>query len=63
MKPAPLTLALSPDQAAAALSVGRTFFDEQIAPELRWIRRGRRKLVAVRELERWLDANAAMTLD
>jgi len=52
-------LALSPEGAAAALSVGRTFFDEQIAPELRWVRRGRRKFVAVSELERWLEESAA----
>jgi hypothetical protein len=51
-------LALAPHQAAAALSLGRTFFDEQVAPELRWVRRGRRKFVSVRELERWLEENS-----
>jgi hypothetical protein len=56
--PPPPRLALSPDEACAALSVGRTFFDEQIAPELRWVRRGRRKFVSVRELERWLEENS-----
>lgn len=57
------TLALSPDAAAAALGVSRTFLDEQIAHELRWVRRGRRKLVSVRELERWLESNAALTIE
>jgi hypothetical protein len=57
-KPPTPRLALSPDEACAALSVGRTFFDEQIAPELRWVRRGRRKLVSARELERWLEENS-----
>lgn len=60
--PAAPILALSPDEAAAALSVSRDFFDKHIAPELRIARRGRRKLIAVRELERWLDRAAALTL-
>lgn len=56
-------LALSPDEAAASLGVSRDFLDEHIAGELRWVRRGRRKFVAVRELERWLDQAAARTLE
>src|SRR5688572_28577762 len=47
-------LALSPDEAAVALGVSRDFFDQHIAHELRVVRRGRRRLVAVAELERWL---------
>jgi hypothetical protein len=57
-----LRLALSPDQAAAAISVSRDFFDEHVMPELRIVRRGRRRLIPVRELERWLDREAARTL-
>jgi excisionase family DNA binding protein len=56
-------LALSPDEAAEALGVSRDYLDEHIAPELRWVRRGRRKLVAVAELERWLAAAAALTVE
>jgi excisionase family DNA binding protein len=56
-------LALSPDEAAAALGVSRDYLDELIADELRWVRRGRRKLVAVRELEAWLERAAARTID
>jgi excisionase family DNA binding protein len=56
-------LALSPAQAAEALSVSRDFFDEHIRHELRVVRRGRKILVPVRELERWLERNAAQTLD
>ena len=56
-------LALSPDEAAAALGVSRDFFDEHIAPELRIVRRGRRRLVPVRELERWLDLSASRAYD
>jgi hypothetical protein len=55
-------LALSPDEAVKALGVSRDYLDEHISPELRWVRRGRRKLVAVSELERWLAESAARTL-
>jgi excisionase family DNA binding protein len=51
-------LALSPEEAAATLGVSRDFFDEHVMPELRIVRRGRRRLVPVRELERWLDEEA-----
>jgi len=51
-------LALSLDEAAAALGVSRAFFDTYIAPGLPLVRRGRRKLVAVRELNRWLENSA-----
>ncbi len=55
-------VALTPPEAAAALGVGVTFFDEQVAPELRLIRRGRKRLVPVRELERWADENAELAM-
>ncbi len=55
-------LAYSPDEAAASLGVSRDFLDEHVAAELRWVRRGRRKLVAISELERWLVESAARTL-
>jgi excisionase family DNA binding protein len=55
-------LALSPDEAAAALGVSRDHLDRHIAHELRWIRKGRRKLVAVVEVQAWLDRSAARTL-
>lgn len=53
---------LRPEEAAHALGVSRDFFDETIAPELRVIRRGRLKLYAVAELERWAEANAERVL-
>jgi len=56
-------LALSPTEAAEALGVSRDFLDEHIAPELRIVRRGRRKLIAIRELERWLSEQAGLTLE
>jgi hypothetical protein len=56
-------LALAPGEAATSLGVSRDFFDKHISPELRWVRRGRLKLVSVAELERWLQHAAAKTLD
>jgi hypothetical protein len=47
-------IALTPPEAAAAIGVGPDFFDENVAPELRLIRRGRKRLVPVIELERWV---------
>jgi excisionase family DNA binding protein len=55
-------LALKPDEAAESLGVSRDYFDEHIGPELRWVRRGRRKLVSIAELSRWLEESSARTL-
>lgn len=55
-------LALSPIEAAIALGVSRDFFDQHLLPELRIVRRGRRRLIPVRELERWLDQHATTAL-
>lgn len=53
-------LAISPDEAAAVLGVSRDYFDEHVIDELRIVRRGRRILVSVVELERWLDRASAL---
>ncbi len=53
----PGRLALSPPEAARALGVGLTTFGATILPELRAIRHGRRILIPVAELTRWLDRN------
>ena len=55
-------LALPPTGAAQALGVSADFFREHILGELRVVRRGRKVLVPVRELERWLEESAAWTL-
>lgn len=62
-KVAPPRLALTAMEAPAALGVSHDYFLEYVAHELRWIRRGRKKLVSVAELQRWLDANAARTVE
>jgi hypothetical protein len=51
-------VALTPPEAAAALGVGLTFFDESIAPDLRCVRRGRKRLYGVADLERWFAESA-----
>lgn len=56
-------LALSKSEAAEALGVSVDFLEAHILHELRIVRRGRRRLIPVRELERWLDENAARTLE
>ena len=58
-----LRLALTRAEAAAAIGVSLDSFERYVQPELRLIRRGRLRLVPVRELERWLDSNAARTLE
>jgi hypothetical protein len=55
-------LALSVGEACEALGIGWDFWREHIEPEVRVVRRGRRKLVATAELARWLDANAEAVL-
>ncbi len=55
-------IALTPSEAAAAIGVGPDFFDANVAPELRLIRRGRKRLVPVIELERWISENAEYAL-
>jgi hypothetical protein len=48
-------LALSVEQACNALGVSWDTWKEHIAPDVRIVRIGRRKLIAVSELQRWLD--------
>jgi hypothetical protein len=55
-------LALSVDEACQALGVSWDFWHEHVAPEVRIVRRGRRKLIPVAELERWLADSAEAVL-
>jgi hypothetical protein len=56
-------LALRPEEAARALGVGRSFFFAEVLPELRTVRRGRVRLIPVRELEFWLERSAARLVE
>jgi excisionase family DNA binding protein len=55
-------LAFSKAEASAALGVSVDFFEQHVMPELRIVRRGRRRLIPLAELERWLTENASMVL-
>ena len=55
-------LAYTVGEACEVMGVSWDYWAEHIAPEVRIVRRGRRKLVPVAELERWLEANAQRTL-
>jgi hypothetical protein len=54
-------LALSKAEAAQALGISVDFFEEHVMPDLRILRRGRRRLIPTVELVRWLDGNAHRT--
>jgi excisionase family DNA binding protein len=49
-------------EAARALGVSINSFERHVQPELRIVRRGKLRLIPVRELERWLEENAEWTL-
>jgi hypothetical protein len=55
-------LALGVAEAAEALGMSEGFFHEYVAPELAWTRRGRKKVVALKELETWLERTAQRVL-
>jgi hypothetical protein len=54
---------LNADHAAQALDVSRDHFDRHVAPNLRVVRTGRRKLYPVAELARWAEREAAKALE
>lgn len=51
-------LAVNKTDAARCLGVSVDFFDDHVAGEVRCVRRGRRTLYPVRELEQWLESTA-----
>jgi excisionase family DNA binding protein len=55
----PGRLALSKAEAAEALGVSVDFLEDHVLAELRVVRVGRRRLIPVGELERWLERYAA----
>jgi hypothetical protein len=54
--------ALRPEEAAASLGISRDSFDLHVAPRLRWLRLGRIRVVPIRELEAFLQKEAAREL-
>jgi hypothetical protein len=55
-------VALTREEAAAAIGMSLTAFEQYVQPELRIVRRGRLRLVPVRELERWVEQAAERTV-
>jgi excisionase family DNA binding protein len=55
-------LALTREEAAAAIGMSLDSFERWVQPTLRLVRLGRLRLVPVAELERWLADNAQRTL-
>ena len=55
-------LALTKREAAAALGMSVDSFERHVQPELRVVRRGRLRLFALTEIERWLHENGAKTI-
>lgn len=55
-------LALTIDEAARSLGISRDHFERHVMPDLRIVRSGRRRLIPVSELNRWLDQQATTAL-
>lgn len=55
-------LALTRQEAADALGMSLTSFENHVQPTLRLVRLGRMRLVPVAELERWLADHAETVL-
>jgi hypothetical protein len=62
VRPPVPAIALDEPAAAASLSMGVTFFRENVAPELKVIRIGSKRLYPVVELECWAIEHAERTL-
>jgi hypothetical protein len=55
-------IALSREEAAAAIGMSLDSFERHCQPSIRMVRLGRMRLVPVAELSRWLEENAERTL-
>lgn len=55
-------LALSVDEAADAIGVSRDTFERHVLASLRLVRVGRRLLVPIVELERWVEREMSIPL-
>ena len=56
-------IAVTRREAARRLGLSLSSFERHCQPQIKLIRLGRMRLVPVRELERWVQANAAFTLE
>jgi hypothetical protein len=56
-------LAITRVEAARALGMSINSFERHVQPELKIVRRGKLRLIPVREIERWLEENAELILE
>ncbi|MGZ4414386.1 MAG: hypothetical protein ACXVRZ_08470 [Gaiellaceae bacterium] len=56
-------IALRVGEAAASLGISDDHFRRHVAPQLKWVRTGRLKLVACSELEEWLRRSGHRMVD
>lgn len=62
VKPQIPRLALSRAEAADALGVSVDFLEQHVLHDLKMVRRGRRCLIPISELQSWIERNAHRTL-
>ena len=53
-------MAMTIEEACIALGISWDLWNEHVAPEVRLVRLGRRRLVPVAELQRWLAEHAEL---
>jgi excisionase family DNA binding protein len=58
----PERLAYTKAEAAEALGVSVDYLEDHVLADVRVVRRGRKVLIPVSELQRWLEENCALTL-
>jgi excisionase family DNA binding protein len=56
-------VALTIEEACESLGCSWDWWREHVAPEIRMVRRGRKRLVPLAELVAWVDRNAATALE
>jgi len=56
-------LAVTAMEAPQVLGISDDHFRRYVSDELRWVRKGSKKLVALTELQAWLERNAARVLE
>lgn len=58
-----LRLGLTRREAADALGMSLNSFERHVQPHIRLVRTGKLRIVPIKELERWLEENARLTLE
>lgn len=56
-------IALTREEAAHALGMSLDSFERHVQPEIRLVRRGKLRLVPVREIERWAEQSATAAVE